>query len=122
MRIIILFFFTSFQILCAQQESKLITSGKWYIDYTEVAGQKMESPAEAKDSNWVSYHEGGEYEGMEEGQEYFGKWAFDSEKKVIRIDDLSGEVEQKIVSINESAFVIFINDDGMEIIIGMKKY
>ena len=123
MRIIIILFFTFFQVVNAQQteESKLISSGKWYIDYFEVAGQKMASSADSKESNWALYYESGDYEAMEEGQDHFGNWQYDSTTKIITIDDMDGQTEQKVVSVTDKILIISVDDDGMELIIGMKK-
>ncbi len=46
---------SSFQTVNSQEknEKELITSGKWYIEYMEMSGRKMDLPAEIQKSNWV---------------------------------------------------------------------
>lgn len=118
-----LLFLGSIETIKAQEneEFELITSGKWYLEYIEMSGQKMELPAEMQKSNWVIFHADGKQEGMEEGQKYIGKWEFDRIKKVIRTDDLDGKVDQKLILVNENKLVVSVTQYGSETIMGMKK-
>lgn len=124
-KIIVLSFLilTSFQSLFAQEkdEFKLITSGKWYLEYVEMAGQKMELPAEIQKMSWVIFHANGKQEGMEEGRKYVGKWEFDKSNKIIRTDDLDGKVDQKLISVTENKLIVSVKEQGSEMIMGMKK-
>ncbi|KSA14157.1 hypothetical protein [Maribacter dokdonensis] len=114
---------TSLQNLIAQEKSEfeLITSGKWHLEYVEMAGQKMEIPAEMQKMNWVIFHADGKQEGMEEGQKYVGKWEFDKSNKIIRTDDLDGKVDQKLISVTENKLIVSVKEQGTEMIMGMKK-
>ncbi|MFT7898840.1 hypothetical protein VBY74_02535 [Tenacibaculum ascidiaceicola] len=114
---------TSLQSLKAQEKSEfeLITSGKWHLEYVEMAGQKMEFPAEMQKMNWVIFHADGKQEGMEEGQKYMGKWEFDKSKKIIRTDDLDGKIDQKLISVTENKLIVSVKEQGTEMIMGMKK-
>ncbi|MEO1010921.1 MAG: hypothetical protein AAFX53_06410 [Bacteroidota bacterium] len=114
---------TSSQNLIAQEkdEFELITSGKWHLEYVEMAGQKVELPAEMQKMNWVIFHADGKQEGMEEGQKYVGKWKFDKSKKIITTDDLDGKVDQKLISVTENRLIVSVKEQGTEMIMGMKK-
>ena len=114
---------TSLQNIIAQEknEFELITSGKWHLEYVEMAGQKMELPAEIQKMNWVIFHADGKQEGMEEGQKYVGKWEFDKSNKIIRTDDLDGKVDQKLISVNENKLIVSVKEQGTEMIMGLKK-
>tara|TARA_R110002012_G_scaffold113139_1_gene259111 strand:+ start:40 stop:414 length:375 start_codon:yes stop_codon:yes gene_type:complete len=122
-KIILLAFLTltSLQTLIAQEKNEfdLITSGKWHLEYVEMAGQKMELPAEMQKINWVIFHADGKQEGMEEGQKYVGKWEFDKSKKIIMTDDLDGKVDQKLISVTENRLIVSVKEQGTEMI--MKK-
>ncbi|MDO6492441.1 MULTISPECIES: hypothetical protein [unclassified Cellulophaga] len=114
---------TSFQILSAQKKSDfdLITSGKWHLEYVEMAGQKMKLPVEMQKNSWVIFHSDGKQEGMEEGRKYIGKWKFDKLKKIIRTDDLDGKVDQKLISVTENKLVVSVKEQGADMIMGMTK-
>lgn len=115
--------FTSFQILKAQEkdEFKLITSGRWYLEYVEMAGQKMVLPDEIQKSNWVIFHKDGKQEGLEQGKKYTGKWEYDKLKKIIRTNDLDGKNNQKLISVTENRLIFSVEEEGSEMIVGMKK-
>lgn len=114
---------SSFQTIKAQEkdEVKLLTSGKWHLEYVEMAGQKMELPLEMQNSNWVIFHADGTQEGMEEGKKYTGKWEFDESKNVLRTSDLDGKVNQKLILVTENKLVLSVKEQGAEMIMGMKK-
>lgn len=113
----------SLQNIRAQEKSEfeLLSSGKWHLEYVEMAGQKMELPAEMQKMNWVIFHADGKQEGMEDGQKYVGKWEFDKSNKIIRTDDLDGKVDQKLISVNENKLIVSVKEQGTEMIMGMKK-
>lgn len=113
----------SLQNIRAQEknEFELLSSGKWHLEYVEMAGQKMEVPAEMQKMNWVIFHADGKQEGMEDGQKYAGKWEFDKSNKIIRTDDLDGKVDQKLISVNENKLIVSVKEQGTEMIMGMKK-
>ncbi|BDD03884.1 lipocalin family protein [Aureibacter tunicatorum] len=113
----------SLQNIIAQgkNEFELIISGKWYLEYVEMDGQKMELPAEMQKMNWVIFHADGKQEGMEDGQKYVGKWEFNKSNKIIRTDDLDGKVDQKLISVNENKLIVSVKEQGTEMIMGLKK-
>lgn len=118
-----LLFTTAFQTLITQEQDdfELITSGKWHIEYVEMSGQKIPMPIEMQNTNWVVFHADGKQEGMEEGRKYVGKWEYDASKKVIRTDDLDGKVEQKLISVDQNSLVVSVKEQGVDLIMGMKK-
>ena len=111
------------QILQAQgkNELKLISSGKWYLEYVKIAGQNMKLTTEMQKENWVIFHEGGKQEGMDQGQKYTGSWYFDSPKRILQTNDLDGKVNQKLIVVTESELVVSVKEGGIEMIMGMKK-
>ncbi len=121
--IITLLIISSIQTIKAQTENefKLITSGKWHIEYMEMSGQKKALPAEMQQNNWVIFHANGKQEGMEEGKKYVGKWEFDKEKRIIKTNDLDGIVEQKLISVTKDKLIVSVKEQGAEMIMGMKK-
>ncbi|MFD1095604.1 hypothetical protein [Salegentibacter chungangensis] len=126
MKKIILFTFlliSAFQTIKAQEkdEFELLTSGKWHLEYVEMAGQKMELPAEMQKNNWVIFHPDGKQEGMEEGHKYTGKWEYDRSEKIIRTDDLDGRTDQKLISVSENKLIVSVKEQGAEMIMGMRK-
>jgi len=113
----------SLQAIKAQEtnEFKLITTGKWHLEYVEMSGQKMKIPAEMQKNNWVVFHADGKQEGMEEGRKYVGKWEYDPSNKIIRTDDLDGKIDQKLISVSENKLVLSVKEQGTQMIMGMKK-
>ena len=111
------------QVLNAQgkDEYQLITSGKWFLEYVEIAGQNIELSAEMKKNNWVIFNVGGKQEGMDQGKKYTGQWKFDSSKRILQTNDLDGKVNQKLILVTENKLVVSLKEEGIKMIIGMKK-
>jgi hypothetical protein len=114
---------SSFQTINSQEknEKDLISTGKWYIEYMKMGGQKMNLPVEMQKMNWVIFHKGGKQEGMEEGKKYVGKWEFDEKNRIIKTNDLDGINEQKLISVTKNKLIVSVKEKGSEMIMGMKK-
>jgi hypothetical protein len=114
---------SSLQSINSQEknEKDLISSGKWYFEYLEMGGKKMNLPTEMEKTNWVLFHKGGKQEGMEDGKKYFGKWEFDEKKRILKTNDLEGKSEYKLYSVTKNKLIISIKQKEGEMIMGMKK-
>ncbi len=112
----------SFQSNYIQDDISLICSGKWYIEYMEVAGNKIPLPPEMIKNSWVIYYTDGRAEGMDQkGVLKTGSWEYLKEKRALKVTDKEEIDIQKIISINSSKLVFSTNKHGQEMIIGFTK-
>lgn len=100
---------------------ELICSGKWHLEYLEMDGDKDYLSESEQKTNWVLFSTNGNLEVLEEGENYSGTWEYLAEKGVLRTNDRDGKVDQKIIKITKSVFIVSVIDFGEEIIMGMRK-
>lgn len=112
------------QTITGQKKSdlKLITSGKWYLDYVKTDDFEQYVPIEMKESNWMIFHRNGEHEAMIMNQHHIGKWEYSKKTKTIKTieDEEATNHEIIILTPNEFVFSVIKKGEGM-FKIGLKK-
>jgi len=121
--VLITFILLSFQSDYVKEDTKLICSGKWYIEYMKVAEKEIPLPPEMIKNSWAKYSLDGRVEGMDQdGKLNSGKWEYLKETRTIKLLGKEEETTlQKIVSINDSKMVLSITKHGYETIAGFTK-
>lgn len=112
----------SFQSNNIQDDMELICSGKWYIEYIEVAGKKVPLPPDMIKNCWAIFYADGNAEGMDQkGVVTKGKWEYLKEERAIK-SFYENEIEvQKIVAISNAKLVCAKDQGGHEMKIGFTK-
>ncbi len=121
--IITLILISSLQTIAGQEknELELITSGKWYLEYMEMAGQKKSLPIELKENNWMIFHSDGKHEVMTMSEMNVGKWEYLKDEKTIKMTDKGQVSNQEIITLNDNELILRFKQGEMEILMGLKK-
>lgn len=121
--VISLILISTIQTIIGQEKNELdlITSGKWYLEYVEMAGQKKSLPNELKETNWMIFYSNGKQEVMTMGEMNIGKWEYLKDKKSIKMTDKGQESIQEIIELNENDLILSFKLGEMKILMGLKK-
>ncbi|AUC15898.1 hypothetical protein BTO06_12375 [Tenacibaculum sp. SZ-18] len=121
--VISLILISSLQTIVGQEKNELdlITSGKWYLEYMEMAGQKKSLPIELKENNWMIFHSDGNHEIMTMGEMNKGKWEYLKDEKTIKMTDKGKVSNQEIIILNDNELILRFKQGEMEILMGLKK-
>ncbi len=107
----LLLFFTIFYIN-AQDVKKILTSGKWYVTFTQENGQQPE-PAENKDDEWIIFLPDGKAQEEQFGESMSSKWTYSKTTKIITIDGVEQKI-LKLIDINDKKMVVELVESGQE--------
>jgi hypothetical protein len=109
-KIVVLIFLIigSFQTINSQEKSKknLISSGKWYIEYTKFGDNKRLFPEKTKNENWMLFNKNGKAEITTRGIQSKEEWNYIEKKGIINITEDGEFTEYIIKKLNESEFII----------------
>lgn len=105
-----------------KRDLKLITSGKWYVEYVKTDDFEQYVPIEMKESNWMIFHPNGKHEVMVMDYPHIGKWKYSKKTKTIKtIEDDEVTIHEIIIlSPNKFVFSTIQKRQGM-LKIGLKK-
>jgi hypothetical protein len=121
--VITLILISSLQTIAGQEKNELdlITSGKWYLEYMENAGQKKILPTELKENNWMIFHSDGKHEVMSFSELNFGKWEYSKDERTIKMTNKGRVSNQEIITLNDNELILRIKDGEIEILMRFKK-
>ncbi len=121
--VISLILISSIQTIIGQEKNELdlITSGKWYLEYMEMASQRKALPIELKENNWMIFHSDGKLEVMTMGEMNIGKWEYLKDEKMIKMTDKGQDSNQEIVTLNDNELILSFMQGEMKIMMGLKK-
>lgn len=121
--VITLILISSLQTIAGQEKNELdlITSGKWYLEYMENAGQKKTLPTELKENNWMIFHSDGKHEVMSFSELNFGKWEYSKDERTIKMTNKGRVSNQEIITLNDNELILRIKDGEIEILMRFKK-
>jgi hypothetical protein len=109
-KIVVLIFLIigSFQTINSQEKSKknLISSGKWYIEYTKFGDNKRLFPEKTKNENWMLFNKNGKAQITTRGIQSKEEWNYIEKKGIINITEDGEFTEYIIKKLNESEFII----------------
>jgi hypothetical protein len=109
-KIVVLIFLIigSFQTINSQEKSKknLISSGKWYIEYTKFGDNKRLFPEKTKNENWMLFNKNGKAQITTRGIQSKEEWNYIEKKGIINITEDVEFTEYIIKKLNESEFII----------------
>ena len=112
----------SFQSNSIQDDMGLICSGKWFVEYIEVAGEKAPLPPDVLKNCWTIFYADGNAEGMDQkGIPMKGKWEYLKEERAIKSIYENDVNIQKIVTISNTKLVCAMDQGGQEMKIGLTK-
>ena len=122
----ILFLFTlvllSFQTIHSQEDhSKLISSGKWYIEKIVKGEEALEVPSDNIKSFWMRFSKNGICETSAMGEISKGTWDYLKKENSIRISIEEDISVHKIDVINKEKLVLTLEQDNLKITISLKK-
>ena len=99
---------------------ELLTSGKWFIEYIIVEGQKLEFAPEIQERTWMLFHPKGKAEFMVEGRKGIGRWEFDKTSNILTTIKGVEIKEHQVISIDYEKLVLQELGEE-ESIIGLRK-
>jgi hypothetical protein len=112
----------SFQAIHSQEDhSELISSGKWYIEKMTTGEEVLEVPNEIIKSFWMLFSKTGACETSSMGETSKGTWEYLKKENSIRIS-IEGDISIHIIDIiNKEKMVLSAEQEGLKIIISLKK-
>ena len=82
----------------------ILCSGKWYMEYTILNGEKELVPNGEVD--WIIFYENGVHFYTDLGVYLKGTWKYDHDKKAIITDDDAGTVEHFITKLSKTVLEV----------------
>ena len=105
-----------------QNDKNLISSGKWRMEYVEIAGKKVPLPADMIKKSWATYHTDGRTEGVDQkGTPFNGKWEYLQGKRAIKVSQQGKITIQQILSISNSKLIYLIKQQQQEVKVCLTK-
>lgn len=106
--------------LTENKDIEVLTSGKWYVEYFSVEGEKLEFAPEVQQRNWMLFKQDGKAEFMIESRKGIGNWEYDPESRIIKTIHQQEIKEHRLISVTKEQLILQELDED-QATIGLRK-